>query len=85
MTSPPGAEKKIDAGICGILFGWLGIHKFILGYIPEGTILLCASLLTCGCLIPITGGIGLIEGIIYLAKTDEDFVATYITNKRNWL
>src|SRR5947207_2259903 len=27
----PGADKKIAAGICGILLGGLGIHKFILG------------------------------------------------------
>jgi len=26
-----GADKKITAGICAILLGWLGIHKFILG------------------------------------------------------
>jgi hypothetical protein len=30
------------------------------------------------------GVIGLIEGIIYLTKTDEEFVATYITNKKGW-
>jgi hypothetical protein len=28
--------------------------------------------------------IGLIEGIIYLTKSDEDFVNTYITDKRGW-
>ena len=26
-----GADKKIVAGICAILLGWLGVHKFILG------------------------------------------------------
>ena len=31
-----GAEKKIVAGICGILLGALGVHKFILGYTLEG-------------------------------------------------
>jgi hypothetical protein len=28
--------------------------------------------------------VGLIEGIIYLTKSDEDFVNTYITNKKGW-
>ena len=28
--------------------------------------------------------IGLIEGIIYLTKSDEAFVATYITGKKGW-
>ena len=30
------------------------------------------------------GIIGLIEGIIYLTKSDEDFVATYINGKKGW-
>ena len=77
---PPGAEKKLPAGICGILLGWLGIHKFILGYTKLGIIQIIVSLVTCG-----AGGIiGLIEGIIYLTKSDEDFVKTYIQNKRGW-
>src|SRR5256885_11257515 len=31
-----GADKKIVAGILGIVIGGLGIHKFILGYQKEG-------------------------------------------------
>ena len=77
---PAGAEKKIAAGICGILLGGLGVHKFILGYTKEGIIQLVISVVTCG----LGSIIGLIEGIIYLTKSDEDFVATYITNKRGW-
>jgi TM2 domain-containing membrane protein YozV len=77
---PAGAEKKIAAGICGILIGSLGVHKFILGYTKEGIIQIVISVLTCG----IGGIIGFIEGIIYLTKSDEDFVNTYITNKRGW-
>ena len=77
---PPGAEKKIVAGILGILLGWLGIHKFYLGYTKEGVIQLIVGVLTCGA----AGIIGLIEGIIYLTKSDEDFVATYINAKKGW-
>ena len=76
----PGADKKIIAGICGILLGGLGIHKFILGYTKEGVIQLVLTFVTCG----MAGIIGLIEGIIYLTKRDEDFVATYVTNKKGW-
>jgi TM2 domain-containing membrane protein YozV len=76
----PGAEKKLPAGICGILLGWLGIHKFILGYTKQGIIQIVVSVLTCG-----AGSlIGLIEGIIYLTKSDEDFVRIYIQNRRGW-
>jgi TM2 domain-containing membrane protein YozV len=80
----PGAEKKIICGIFGILLGALGIHKFILGYTTEGIIMLLVSVLTCGLAAGIVAIIGLIEGIIYLTKSDEDFVNTYITNKKTW-
>lgn len=83
-SSPAGAEKKIAAGICGILLGSLGIHKFILGYTQEGVIMLLVSLLTCGIGATVTWVIGLAEGIIYLTKTDEEFVNTYIRSKKGW-
>ena len=75
-----GADKKMIAGICGILLGSFGVHKFILGYTTEGIIQIVITLVTCG-----AGSIvGLIEGIIYLTKSDEEFVRTYIQNKRGW-
>jgi TM2 domain-containing membrane protein YozV len=79
-----GADKKIAAGICGILLGALGIHKFILGYTKEGVIMLLVTILTFGFGGFIMGLIGLIEGILYLTKSDADFVATYITGKKGW-
>jgi TM2 domain-containing membrane protein YozV len=75
-----GADKKMAAGICAILLGWLGVHKFILGYTQEGVIQLVLGLLTCG----LTNIIGIIEGIIYLTKSDEEFVRTYIQAKKGW-
>ena len=81
---PAGADKKIAAGICGILLGALGIHKFILGYTKEGIIMLLVSLLTFGIGGVVMYVIGLIEGILYLTKSDEDFVATYVTGKKGW-
>ncbi len=81
---PAGAEKKIAAGICGILLGALGIHKFILGYTKEGVIMLLVTVLTLGIAGFITGIVGLIEGILYLTRSDEEFVATYVTGKKGW-
>lgn len=83
-VSQPDASKKISAGICGILLGALGVHKFILGYKTEGLIMLLVTLLTCGFAGIIFGVIGLVEGIIYLTKSDADFVQTYVVNKRGW-
>ena len=81
---PVGADKKIAAGICGILLGALGIHKFILGYTKEGIIMLLISVLTCGFGAFVTSIIGLIEGIIYLTKSDEEFSRIYVQNKKGW-
>ena len=75
-----GADKKIVAGICTILLGWAGVHKFILGYTTEGIIQLVIGILTCG----LSNIIGIVEGIIYLTKSDEEFVRTYIQGKKGW-
>ena len=74
-----GADKKLVAGICGIVVGGFGVHKFILGYTNEGIIQLVLGLC-----FGIGGIIGIIEGIIYLTKSDEEFVRTYIQNKKGW-
>ncbi len=78
------AGKKIAAGICGILIGALGIHKFILGHTKPGIIMLLVSLLTCGFGAIPMGLIGLVEGIIYLSKSDEDFYQLYAVDKKGW-
>jgi TM2 domain-containing membrane protein YozV len=78
------AGKKMAAGICGILLGSLGIHKFILGLTTPGVIMLLVSLLTCGIAYPIMHIIGLIEGIMYLMKSDEEFYQLYAVEKKGW-
>jgi TM2 domain-containing membrane protein YozV len=84
MSTTHGADKKIVAGILGILLGAFGIHKFYLGYTKEGVIMLLVSVLTLGFGGFFMGVIGLIEGILYLTKPDAEFVATYITGKKGW-
>ena len=79
-----GADKKIAAGICAILLGSLGVHKFILGYTTEGLIMLLVTVLTCGIGAMVTSIIGIVEGIIYLTKSDEEFVRTYLQSKKGW-
>lgn len=76
----PQESKRVITGIFAILLGYLGIHKFILGYTSEGIIQLILSVVSCG----ILGIIPFIEGIIYLTKTDEEFYQTYQVNKRGW-
>lgn len=83
-NSSDTSSKKVAAGILGILLGALGIHKFLLGYNTEGIIMLLVSLLTFGVASPIMGIIGLVEGIIYLTKSDQEFQQIYINNKKGW-
>ena len=78
------AGNKLAAGICGILLGSLGIHKFILGLTTPGIIMLLVSLLTCGIGAIPMGIIGLVEGIIYLTKSDEEFYRLYGVEKKEW-
>lgn len=74
-----GENKKLLAGILAIILGAFGVHKFILGYTKEGIIMILLSLL-CG----LSGIIGLIEGIIYLTKSDEEFYRTYQVGRKPW-
>ena len=71
-------DKKLVAGLLAILLGSFGVHKFYLGYTKEGVIQLLLSLVCIG------GILGLIEGIIYLTKSDDEFVATYVVGKKGW-
>ena len=85
---PNQESKRVLAGVLAIILGGLGIHKFILGYTKEGIIMLISTfvlgIITCGIAAWVVGVIGLIEGIIYLTKSDEEFVYTYQTNSRGW-
>ncbi len=74
-------SKRVLAGVLGILFGAFGIHKFVLGYTKEGLIQILLSFISCGVL----SIIGLVEGIIYLTKSDEEFVEMYQNNHKGWL
>ena len=79
-----GADKKILAGVLGIVVGAFGIHKFVLGYTTEGIIMLLTTVLTCGILAIVPSVIGIVEGIIYLTKSDEEFVRTYLQARKGW-
>ena len=74
-------NKKVACGILAILLGPFGIHKFLLGYTNEGIITLVITLFTCG---SVSSIIGLIEGIIYLTKSDQEFYQTYQVGKKGW-
>ena len=81
-----GGKSKVAAGLLGIFVGWLGIHKFYLGYTAPGVILLLCGTIGWLLLVPgmVASIVGLIEGIIYLTKQDDEFEAEYVVQKRPW-
>ncbi len=66
-----GKKDKIVAGILALVLGGLGIHKFYLGKIGQGILYLLFFWTG------IPGIIALVEGIIYLTMSDEDFAEKY--------
>lgn len=90
---PPGSpipsdvqSKKILAGIMALMFGTFGVHKFVLGQTNAGLIRLACTILG-ACIVVGPAAmhiIGIIEGIIYLTKTDEEFYRVYMIERRGW-
>ncbi len=77
----PAESKRLVCGILAILLGWLGVHRFMMGDTTGGIIRIVISVCTC----TVAGQIiGIVEGIIYLTKTDQDFYQTYIVGKKGW-
>ncbi len=88
--TPPavGTKDHVAAGLLAIIFGWLGIHKFYLGYNTSGFIMLGVSILGGIVTFSLAAGvmciIGIVEGILYLTKSQSEFEQMYVFNKREW-
>lgn len=81
---PAPESKRVVAGVCAILVGAFGVHKFVLGYRSSALVMLLGTILTCGIAGVVFSVIGLIEGIMYLTKSDKEFVDTYQIGKKEW-
>lgn len=66
-----GKKNKVVAGVLGIFLGGFGIHKFYLNEPGLGIL----YILFCWTFIP--AFVGLIEGLIYLSTSDEQFARKY--------
>lgn len=76
-AKPGRGKDKTIAGILGILLGSFGIHHFYLGSTTAGIVYLCVTLFTCTTLSVVPAVLGLIEGILLLTMSDDDFNARY--------
>ena len=90
-STASGSKNKVAAGLLAILLGWLGIHKFYLGFTGPGLVFLLIN--TVGWFVTwialfipnmVLGVIALVEGIIYLTKSDEEFEQLYVVQKKQW-
>lgn len=65
--------------------GWLGVHKFMMGYKKEGLTSIGVTVGTLGAAWPVMTGIAALEGLIYLSMSDEEFYMKYVVGERGWL
>ncbi len=72
----------IILGVVGL--GWLGVHKFVMGRKKQAIISIVVSVVTCGIGAGIMTIISLVEGIIYLTKTDAEFQNDYVYGSKEW-
>ena len=79
-----GKKDKTVAGLLAIFLGALGAHEFYLGNITSAIIRLAVTLLTFGYGGLVLGIIGLIEGIIYLTKSEDEFQKIYVEDHKQW-
>lgn len=83
-----GEKDHIAAGLLAIFLGWLGVHKFYLGYNTSGFIMLGVSVLggivTLSVAVWAIWVIAIVEGIFYLTKSQTEFEQMYVLNKREW-
>lgn len=66
-TANTTQKSKLAAGLFGIFLGSFGVHNFYLGFTGKAVAQLLITVLSCGCLSPVSAIWGLIEGILILA------------------
>jgi TM2 domain-containing membrane protein YozV/transcription elongation factor Elf1 len=74
-------SKRIVAGVLALVLGFVGAHKFYLGYIGAGFLQILLFVVTCG----FSKFLAIAEGIIYLCQSDREFVRTYQRGRKEWL
>lgn len=82
-----GDKNRIVAALLAFFLGGFGFHKFYLGYNGAGLVMLACALLGWILLFVPTGIvwlIALIEAVIYLTRSDDEFHERYEIGRRPW-
>lgn len=80
-------KNRFVAALLAFFLGTLGLHKFYLGKIKAGIIMLCVAVfgsILFGVPTAIIAIIALVECIIYLATPDEAFERKYVEGDTAW-
>ena len=84
----PCSKDHVAAGLLAIFLGSLGIHKFYLGYNTPGFIMLAVTIVGSIFSLGIAGlamvVISIVEGVLYLSKSQTEFEQIYVFNKKEW-
>ena len=84
----PNTKDHVAAGLLAIFLGSLGIHKFYLGYNTPGFIMLAVTIVGSIFSLGIAGlamvVISIVEGVLYLSKSQTKFEQVYVFNKKEW-
>lgn len=85
-TRPVSRKSRAAAGLLAIFCGILGFHKFYLGYISAGIIMfLLTFFLWWTIVVPLAMFlVSIIEGVMYLTKSDEEFQRIYVQSQKDW-
>lgn len=67
-------KQKMTAALLAFFVGAFGVHHFYLGSNTAGIVVLALTFVTCGAIGPL---LALVEFIMLLTMSDEDFDAKY--------
>lgn len=76
----PSGKSRGVAGLLAIFLGAYGVHYFYMGKATAGIIFLLVTVLSCFTLGVITGIFSLIQGIMMLTMTQEEFERKYVNS-----
>ncbi len=83
MNTEPTKERVLAQVSCKLLAA-LGIRDLCQLFLKAALLCFLYHFLTFGVGAPVMAVISLIEGILYLTKSDAEFYQTYVQNKKEW-
>ena len=71
-NAQPRPRSRITAGVLGVVLGFSGAHHYYLGSSAAGLLTLATTCCGVGLVI------GIVEGVMLLVMSDEEFEAKYV-------